>query len=44
MNEFEIRMLGREDEWIHPARDLNKWWEAANTVMAFRVPQNAGIS
>jgi hypothetical protein len=44
MNEFEIRMLGREDEWIHLARDMNKWWAVTNTVMASQVPHNAGIS
>ena len=44
MNQFDIIMLAQEDEGIHLARDLNKCWAAVNTVMAFRVPQNAGIS
>jgi len=34
--------MGCEDvEWIYLAQDRVQWWSLVNTVMNFRVPQEA---
>jgi hypothetical protein len=39
---FPLECLEREDvEWIFLAQDMDMWRPVVNTVMKYRVPQNA---